>query len=121
MADYTVTINIPDHKLGDKWPGIATIGPVLVDGVTPSGVMARVRMNLKHELGSRYFLDSEATANPNAPITRNNEVTWLASIAPVQDFLPLAGDWTWDMAFWEGSDTSPLTFYKGVLTVEPDI
>lgn len=27
MAEYTVTISLPDHKRSDKWAGIASIWP----------------------------------------------------------------------------------------------
>jgi hypothetical protein len=120
MADYTVTIHLPDHKRGDKWPGVAPIGPILVNGTTPAGTLARVRMHLVHSSGLKYKLDSDPATAPAALITIDNPVTWAAHIGEVQEFLPIAGDWQWDMEFYRTGDLSPLTFYEGTLTVRAD-
>jgi hypothetical protein len=111
---YTVRINLPSHVLDDKWEGISTIGPVLVNEAVPAGALTRVTMELALD-GVTFTLDTEGT--PDAPITIDNATTWEASIPEVQDFLPTAGDWIWNMQFYESPDTSPLTFYKGVLRV----
>lgn len=117
---YTVTIDLPIHKVKDKWIGIGTIGPILVAGVTPSATLSRVRMTLKKRTNV-FILDSESGDDVDAPITIVNGTTWEASIPEVQDFVLLDGDWNWDMEFYAGSDTSPQTFYEGILTVTPDV
>lgn len=125
MADYTVEIPLPDHKRGDRWPGIPVIGPVLVNGSTPSEALARVVMTLKLKQPSGrpekvYKLDSDAT-DRDAPITIDNAATWAASVPPVQEFVDEAGEWFWDMAFYDAVNSGPLTFYKGILKVNPDV
>jgi hypothetical protein len=119
MAEYTVTINLPDHKRGDKWPGIASIGPVLINAAQPAATLARIRMHFKHTGGSVNRLDTDATLR-DAPITIGNATTWAASIPPVMAFLPTAGDWAWDMEFYATGESAPLTLYQGTLTVHED-
>ena len=119
MAEYTVTIALPEHKRGDRWPGIPIIGPVLVNALTPAGALERVRMTLRHPSGALYQIDSNAGAD--APVTLTDAAAWQAAIPVVQDFVALAGKWSWDMEFWEAGNTSPQTFYQGVLTVYDDI
>lgn len=120
MSDYTATVNLTDHKRGDKWPGIASIGPVEINEATPTATLARIRAQFVHPTGLVFTLDSDSEAAPDAPIVIDNATTWEASVAEVQDAFELAGDWTWDMEFWATGDTSPLTLYKGVLTVHDD-
>lgn len=121
MADYTVEISLADHKRGDKWPGIPTIGPILVNGSQPATTLDRIRAQFVHPSGLVYTLDSEVDPAPDAEITITNAVTWAATVPEVQDFLQLSGDWQWDMEFWETGDDSPVTFYKGTITVHDDI
>lgn len=121
MADYTVEIDsFPDHKRGDKWPGIASVGPVLINDAQPALALARVRMQFA--LGARrYVIDSEAGDDVDATFVIDDADTWEASVAEIQDFLPAAGDWSWDMEFYETGKSSPLTLYKGTLTVLADV
>ena len=122
MADYTVEINLPDHKRGDRWPGIASIGPVLINGVQPAATLTRVRMHfVRREGGLRFRLDSDASESPNAPITISNATTWAVNIPEVQSFLAKNGEWYWDMEFYQTGETAPLTLYKGKLTVGDDV
>lgn len=120
MSDYTVEIALLDHKRGDKWPGIAAIGPVLINGSQPAATLARVRMHLQHSGGTKYKLDSDAGQSPDAPIVIDNAITWAASIPEVASFVPISGRWTWDMEFYATGDTAPLTLYNGVLAVTND-
>jgi len=128
MSDYAVTINLPHHKRGDRWgsydeTGIAapiTIGPITINGASPVNALARIRMHLRLR-GETYRLDSDPTALPDAPITIDDAATWTAHIPPIEDFLPYSGDWSWDMEFYEDGTDSPLTFYKGTLTVIADV
>lgn len=122
MSDYTVTIDLLPHKRGDKWVGIPQIGPVLVNGQTPAGKLTRIHCKFVHTPSDSVFvLDSVAENSPDAPIVITNEDTWAANVPEVQEFLPVAGEWFWDMEFYEEGDTSPLTFYKGKLTVNNDV
>jgi hypothetical protein len=127
MADYTVTIDLPDHKRGDEWIGFL-VGPVLVDGATPAEQLSRVRMNFfLPGVGShRFVLDSDNSADRDAPITITNATLWVAQSGvpgdfEIDEFVQYAGDWHWDMAFWRGDKVSPRTFYKGVLRVTEDV
>jgi len=119
MADYTETISLDDHKLGDRWVG-ATIGPVTINGETPSETLTRIRMQFRKGAAS-YTLDSDETEEPDAPITIDDGDTWEGSIDEVDDFLPTAGRWSWDMEFYVEEYDSPLTCYKGHLTVHPQV
>jgi hypothetical protein len=122
MADYTVEINLPDHKRGDRWPGIASIGPVLINGAQPTASLSRVRMHfVRREDGLRYQLDSSAGEVPNAPIVISNATTWAVNIPETQSFLSKNGEWDWDMEFYQIGKKSPLTLYKGKLTVGDDV
>lgn len=120
MSEYAVEITIPDHKRGDRWPGIAAIGPVIINGSQPANALTRVRMHLKNGAVT-YKLDSDAGQAPDAPIVISNAATWAANIPEVETFLATSGRWTWDMEFYEAGKTSPLTLYKGTLTVANDI
>lgn len=120
MADYTVLIALPDHKRGDRWPGIASIGPVLINGAQPAAILTRVRMHLQNSSGAKFKLDSNAGQSPNAPIAIDNEVTWLVRIPQVQSFISVSGKWSWDMEFYQAGNSNPLTLYKGDLTVLND-
>ncbi len=121
MADYTVNIDLEDAKRGDKWVGIPVIGPILINGSMPTAALARIRMWFTHPDGAVFKLDSDTDQAPDAPITITDEDTWEAVVPEVQSFLPISGDWTWDMEFYATGDTDPLTLYKGVITVNSDI
>ena len=115
--DYTVQINLPDHKLGDQWVGIAAIGPMTVTGFT-KGTLTRIKMNFTNGV-IVYRCDS--TAGADALIVITTPSTWIAHIDPVLNFLPVAGAWNWDMQFTHSNAVSPVTLYKGVLTVIQDV
>lgn len=119
--DYTVEIELQDHKRGDRWQGIPSIGPVLINDAQPAETLARVRMHFFIHTGTRFTLDSEASANPDAPITITDPATWEVVVPPVEKFLLLDGEWEWDMEFWKAGENAPLTLYKGALVVHQDI
>lgn len=121
MSEYTEVIELPDHKLGDRWGIIQLIGPVLVNDVTPSATLARVRMQFRK--GPLVFtLDSlDEGSGRDAVITITDAVNWEATVPEVLDFLPESGDWSWDTEFYETGKSRPLTLYKGVLIVRNDI
>lgn len=127
MSDYTEEIPIPDTKLGDRWIGVASIGPVTfiippaTDPLPHSEPLDRIRMTFKHPKGLLYVLDSDTTDERSGPIVIDNAVTWLGHIDPVDDFLPHDGEWSWDMEFYYGGHASPLTLYKGTLSVTNDV
>jgi hypothetical protein len=120
MSDYTVEINLPPHKRGDRWPGIASIGPVIINGSQPANVLTRVRMHLRHRKET-FRLDSDSNAAPDATININNATTWSVSIPEVENFLQSEGAWEWDMEFYEAGKSKPLTLYRGILTVTNDV
>jgi hypothetical protein len=120
MSDYSVTIDLPDHKRGDPWIGIARIWPILVDDLTPSGDLTRVRMQFRDNRGQVYRIDSDATAERDAPAVIDDAATWQASIPRIADFVPTAGFWYWDIEIWGDGDLY-LTPYKGTLTVHDDV
>ena len=116
MADYSVIISLADHKKGDRWVGIPSIGPVTINGSQPSNALTRIRMHFKHTKGMLFKLDSN-----DGEIIIDDADTWEASIPEIEDFLPNNGEWSWDMEFYEENKTNPLTLYKGTITVHPDI
>lgn len=117
MSDYAQTITLADTKVGDRWIGIGTIGPVTVNGVAPGNALTRVVMTFR--LGATsYTLD---TAGTSPGIVISNAATWVATIAARDTFLPRAGKWEWDMEFYFSGATSPWTLYKGTLTVHDDV
>ena len=119
MADYTEDIPIPDHKRGDKWPGM-TIGPITINDGAPPATLARFRMHFRKG-SSVYRIDTDATLR-NAPATISNAANWSVSVPEIKTgFLPSAGTWEWDAEFFQTGDDAPLTLYKGTLTVHPDV
>lgn len=121
MSDYTVTITLPDHKLGDRWPGVGVGGPVLIDALQPANVLTRIRWHFVHRrTGEVFRMDSDANETPDAPIVIRDEDTWEWNIPEVQDFLPRSGEWDWDAEFYENGKENPLTLYKGTLSVNAD-
>lgn len=122
MADYAQSITLPDHKRGDRWIGIAQIGPVLIDGQTPAAALTRVRMMFRRRRGTQVFtIDSAADPAPDAPAVIDNDADWIASIPTVFPFVSDSGSWDWDIEFWDATETGPLTLYKGLLTVHNDV
>jgi hypothetical protein len=120
MADYTVEISLLDHKRGDKWSGIHSIGPVLINGAQPSATLARIKTWFVHSSGAIYKMDSLADQGQDATITISNATTWAASVAEQENFLQIAGTWEWDMEFYATGDDTPLTLYRGEITVHQD-
>ena len=121
MADYTVNIDLPDYKRGDRWPGVPVGGPVLIDGAQPANALTRIRWHFVHRGSSTvYRMDSDATEAPDAPITIADAVTWEWNVPEIEDFLPRGGKWDWDAEFYETGKEKPLTIYEGVLEVNSD-
>ena len=104
---------------GDRWQGIAAIGPVLIDGGTPASPLARVRMQFRRGGKLGVTLDSQSG---DFQIIISNPETWLASIPPNGRSLPLeTGSWQWDAEFWQGDDLAPVTLYKGTMVIGPKV
>ena len=117
MADYAQTISLADTKVGDRWIGIATIGPVTVNGVTPGNTLTRIVMTFR--LGATtYTLD---TAGTSPGITISNAATWAATIPARDSFLTTPGLWECNLEFYQTGYTSPWTLYKGQLRVHDDV
>ncbi|MEM8954360.1 MAG: hypothetical protein AAGD22_09440 [Verrucomicrobiota bacterium] len=115
------TIELPNHKLGDRWPAgadettVLKIGPILINGEAPPNSLFRVEMRFKQD-ASRYIIDSDPTQR-DAPLNITNAATWEAEIPVTQNFLPSAGRWEWDLAFYDTVNASPLTLFAGTQTV----
>lgn len=116
---YTVKITLPNHVLGDKWAGFE-IGPIIIDGTTPEDPLTRVRAHFRHSDGTLFKLDSDE-ADRDQGIEITNAVVWTAVVPEMMVFLPKSGDWIWDMEFYQGDDTAPLTLYCGAIRVSDDI
>lgn len=120
MSDYTIRLNLNDHKRGDKWVGITSIGPVTINGEQPPLTLDRVRMQFRKG-NSVYKLDTDAT-DRDASVTIVDSATWEVSIPEVDTgFLPTCGCWEWDMEFWETGKNAPITIYKGNIDVHEDV
>lgn len=121
MADYTVNIDLPDHKRGDRWPGIPVGGPVIINELQPVNALIRIRWHFVHR-GSKavYRMDSDASEEPDAPIVISNATTWEWNVPKIQNFLPTGGKWDWDAEFYEECEDSPLSTYEGVIFVNGD-
>lgn len=117
MSDYSATVNLPDHKLGDRWPGLV-IGPIEVDGEPPAVALTRVRMHFVQG-SARYRLDTDSSQR-DAPITITDASTWVATVPPIETgFLARSGTWHFDVEFY-GSGLGPVTYLKGSLVVNSD-
>lgn len=118
MSDYAQYVQLPATKRADRWIGITSIGPILIDGAQPVVTLARVRMQFR--LGAAvYTLDTEGT--PDAPIVINDAATWEASIAAIESgIFETAGKWTFDIEFY-GTGQGALTLHKGDIQVYDDI
>jgi hypothetical protein len=114
-----IQIDLAATTAGDKWQGIAAIGPVLINDAQPEFPLSRVKMQFRR--GGKLGVTFDSESGDSLPIVISNATTWLAHVPEVQP-LPLeTGTWQWDMEFWQGDDAAPLTFYRGVLTVLPQI
>ena len=116
MADYANTVSLNDYKLGDRWVGIATIGPITINESQPSNSLTRIRLQFTN--GSDTFTLDSVGSNG---IVISNATTWEATIAARDVFLASSGEWNWDMEFYQSGQTSPLTLYKGTITVYQDV
>jgi hypothetical protein len=118
MSAIPIQIDLSPTTAGDKWHGIASIGPVIIDDAQPALPLTRVKMQFRRNgrLGATF----DSKLGNSFSIVISNATTWLAHI-PESQPLPLeAGVWQWDMEFWAGTDAAPLTFYRGPLTVMPE-
>jgi hypothetical protein len=118
MSDYAVKVNLNDHKLGDRWLGISSIGPVIINDEQPVNELERVRCTFRKDSYS-FTLDSNGLES--GLILINDAATWAVSIPAVQDFVEFHGLWDWDIEFYEAGNTGPITLYKGTLRVHPDV
>ena len=115
-----VNITLADAKRGDRWQGISSIGPVLVNGAAPATPLTRVRIQFRKSGKLGITLDSEESEGVH-PIEISDAETWLIHIPEIQP-LPLSpGLWDWDAEFYEGDDVAPQTFYEGTMLVVEDI
>ena len=114
MEYYAQKINLAEEKGVDRWVGIATVGPVLVNSQTPGDALTRVVMNFR--LGNlTYTLDSA-----DGEITISNASTWLCTVPARDSFLPRSGLWKWELEFHFGT-ASVWTLYVGEIRVWDDV
>jgi len=113
MGAYTETKTLADCTVGDRWVGISEI-TATINGETPGPNLERVVLTFR--LGQAiYALDSD-----DGDIEITDADAWECSIAARDDFLPRAGLWNWEMAFYFGDD-SCWTLYKGQIRVWDDL
>ena len=105
---------------GDRWQGIAAIGPVIIDGSQPASPLSRIRLQFRR--GGRLGVSLDSESGGDFPIVISNATTWAAHVSPNGRTLPLeAGSWQWDAEFWAEGDTAPVTLYRGTITIGPKI
>jgi hypothetical protein len=119
MPDSTVVVPLSDHKLGDPWPGIPSIGPIVINDATPDGLLTRIRVQFRQG-GHVFTLDSDESEDRDSPITITNAATWLALIPPVQNFVTRSGEWDFDIQYFKAGSKFR-TLHMGTLTVHPNI
>lgn len=121
--DYTVEIKLPNHKAGKKWCGIASIGPVMMNGETPASQLVRVRMWMQHSSGKVVKFDTQddvtdgVATPPDVLIVITDPANWVADVPDVGELLDVPGQWGWDMDFFDATGDAPMSLYKGVLKV----
>lgn len=111
-----LTVNLPDLLQGDTWPGIVTLGPVLVAGQTPAAAVAACRLwFFRPRKGTMAY---ELVPTPGASqglIVIDDPLLWRFSV-PAQA-LPLAiGLWGWCLEVTD-VDGGRFTPYGGWLSV----
>lgn len=115
MSDYAEIVTLKDWRVGDRWIGIGTIGPVTINGETPGNALTRIVMNFR--LGqTTYTLDSD-----DSEITISNATTWVASVPARDSFLPRAGKWDFEIEFYQSGYDAPWTLYRGSLNCHPEL
>jgi hypothetical protein len=120
LGSNPVEAELAHLTAGDRWQGIAAIGPVLIDGGTPASPLARVRMQFRR--GGRLGAALDSEPGGDFPIVISNAATWSAHVPPSGGTLPLeTGSWQWDAEFWQGDDLAPLTLYRGIMVIGPKI
>jgi hypothetical protein len=118
---YPATITLPDAIAGDRWHGIASIGPVLISGSQPTFPLERVRMQFKRGRVVGMTLDSAESPDRDAEILISNADTWLVHIPEIKPLQLSPGRWEWDTEFYSSdSPEAPLTLYRGTLVVSKD-
>jgi hypothetical protein len=107
------------YKANSPWPGIESIGPVLVNDEVPASPAALVVMEFAEDTDFQnicYTLASDASADGTVTIDGDGS-TWLFEV-PDQD-LPLhIGMWHWRLLI-TAVDESVLKIYGGTLLIQP--
>ena len=113
-----VKIKLPDCLVGDHWEGIS-IGPVLINGLQPTSILASCRMYFRDQTGGLAYGFKSVVTTGFGLITITNATTWMAQIP--RQILPLvAGVYSWD---FETTDALGVvqTFYGGRQTMIQDV
>ena len=124
MSDYAATVDFPDYKVGDWWPGIPEIGPVVIDGEPAAdyfgGPLTRLRLVAKNDRDT-YVLDSDETQPRDGAIVIDDAEAWEASVAAGTPFLTTPGGWVYELKFWADTIPDGLTLYRGTIPAHPNI
>ena len=105
---------------GDRWQGIAAIGPVIIDGSQPASPLSRIRLQFRR--GGRLGVSLDSQPGGSFTIVISNAESWSANIPPNGGSLPLeTGTWQWDAEFWGEGDAAPLTLYRGTVVIGPKV
>lgn len=107
------------YILGEIWDGIASVGPVLINGLQPVHALSSVRMVLYWSYKkSAAVVFSTNPSDGQGEITISDAFTWELTVEPTQaEIMNLhPGTWLWDMY---ATDTAghEITLYKGTLDV----
>lgn len=113
-SDSTAYVQLPAFKLGNRWLGITLIGPITKNGVAPPDPLDRVVMTFTKD-GTTFTLDSELSNIPDASIVIQSGSLWIVTIPAVDNFLPIIGNWEWDMKFYSAGTF--VTLYEGIILV----
>lgn len=115
------TVKLQPALRGDTWQGIASIGPVTVNGTVISPPLLSARMQFRdHRDALAHELTTEIpTPEGSGTITIVDATNWQLAI-DAQD-LPLeAGTYHWDLETTDDAGTVR-TLYTGQLRVLPDV
>lgn len=110
-----VRVPLNDHTHGDTWEGIASIGPVLINGSQPDYALSSCRMYFRTTLGVLGYKFKSSPGDGEGSITISDADTWEITVAA--QALPLdIGMWEWDFETTD-SDGTILTLYSGTLEI----
>lgn len=97
-------VTLENHRAGDTWQGIPTIGPILISvddapAASPSAPLASARLHLTRNGDSEPTLKIGMDPADDAPLLIVDAATWEMSIPEVSKsvFNPVPGIYTGDL------------------------